>query len=384
MWACRLVLRRATRLAVPRSDFHHSAPHLNSGPRPKLTTLDVSARLRQHEYTLAPPGPQPGDPISEGADETLAGPVKAYDINTLHSNDPNEDSHAEARLSTGDGTGSLFGIFDGHGGASCGQVAAKRMFGYIAASLLSPEDLGQHLEARQAGKETDELYHVLEPFHEVSEFVSDIQGLYELSYVRFLESLAEEAKRDLDAFENRPMEVRLKRAFLALDNHMAEEAIRGPEMSPEEAGTRLKTLSVALSGAVATVAHIQGPELHVANCGDVTAVLGSLSENETWVAKKLTVEHNADNQDEVERIVSEHPGESVRDIMKGDRLLGILAPVRALGDFKFKWSLSTIRETLAGVSEGHLQSLPKHYLTGTANGPQTRRPASRGSWTTTT
>ena len=33
--------------------------------------------------------------------------------------------------------------------------------------------------------------------------------------------------------------------------------------------------------------------------GDCTAVIGSLSESDTWIAKKLTVEHNSDNQKEV-------------------------------------------------------------------------------------
>lgn len=104
-----------------------------------------------------------------------------------------------------------------------------------------------------------------------------------------------------------------------------------------------------MSGSVAVVAHIDGPMLNIASVGDCTAVLGSLSENETWsenvssllqffslfncvlffrVAKKLTTEHNSDNLTEVKRILSEHPKEEERDIIRGDRLLGILAPLR--------------------------------------------------------
>jgi len=108
----------------------------------------------------------------------------------------------------------------------------------------------------------------------------------------------------------------------------------------------MKTLTVALSGCVAIVAHIDDNMLHVASTGDCTAVLGSLSENETWVAKKLCAEHNSDNREEVQRIVSEHPGENSRDIIKGDRLLGILAPLRAFGDYKFKWPAKLIEEVL--------------------------------------
>ena len=51
----------------------------------------------------------------------------------------------------------------------------------------------------------------------------------------------------------------------------------------------------------------------------------------------MTAEHNSDNAAEVKRILGEHPKEEERDIIRGDRLLGILAPLRAFGDFKFKW-----------------------------------------------
>ena len=46
------------------------------------------------------------------------------------------------------------------------------------------------------------------------------------------------------------------------------------------------------------------------------------------IAKKMTTEHNSDNAAEVKRILNEHPKEEERDIIRGDRLLGILAPLR--------------------------------------------------------
>ena len=122
----------------------------------------------------------------------------------------------------------------------------------------------------------------------------------------------------------------------------------------------MKTLTVALSGCVAVVVHIDGNMLHVGSTGDCEAVLGSLSENDTWVAKKLTTAHNSDNQIEVDRIVSEHPGEKARDIIKGDRLLGILAPLRAFGDYKFKWPGQQIEEVLGPpLSRGRKSSTSK-------------------------
>jgi pyruvate dehydrogenase phosphatase len=74
---------------------------------------------------------------------------------------------------------------------------------------------------------------------------------------------------------------RLIHAFNALDEDMSNEALtRIPNSNGGE--KNMKTLTVAMSGSVAVVAHIDGPMLHVASTGDCTAVLGSLSENDTW------------------------------------------------------------------------------------------------------
>jgi pyruvate dehydrogenase phosphatase len=75
----------------------------------------------------------------------------------------------------------------------------------------------------------------------------------------------------------------------------------------------------------------------------------------------LTVDHNTDNQAEVKRILEEHPGEPKRNIFRGDRLLGMLAPLRAFGDFRFKWDASVIKETIGNLL-GHM-AVPEEYKT---------------------
>lgn len=61
----------------------------------------------------------------------------------------------------------------------------------------------------------------------------------------------------------------MQKAFLRLDEDLSQEALtKNGEL------LNLKTMSVAMSGAVACVAHIDGPHLHVANVGDSCAVLG--------------------------------------------------------------------------------------------------------------
>ena len=51
---------------------------------------------------------------------------------------------------------------------------------------------------------------------------------------------------------------------------MSDEAIT--HAGDDEVG--LMTSTVALSGAVSVIAHLDGPMLHIASCGDCVAVLG--------------------------------------------------------------------------------------------------------------
>lgn len=126
---------------------------------------------------------------------------------------------------------------------------------------------------------------------------------------------------------------------------------------------------MALSGSTACVAHISNGVLHVANLGDSRAVLGVQETDGRWSALSLTNDHNAQNPDELQRILGEHPLSERRTVVRHDRLLGLLLPFRAFGNIRFKWSaemLSRLFETrpdvLSALSEA-VQTLPPHYLT---------------------
>lgn len=65
------------------------------------------------------------------------------------------------------------------------------------------------------------------------------------------------------------MKTALENAFIRLDEDLSREAL-----TPVNGQLNMKTLSVAMSGTVACVAHIDGPHLHIAHVGDCCAVLG--------------------------------------------------------------------------------------------------------------
>ncbi|XP_058790534.1 pyruvate dehydrogenase [acetyl-transferring]-phosphatase 1, mitochondrial [Phymastichus coffea] len=296
---------------------------------PWLTPHEVTDILQTNEFTKEFTGPNS---------------VKSYDSNQLASNNPIEDTRAEARCLLTNGF--LMGVFDGHGGSACAQVVSKRLLNYIAAYLLPPNMLQTFLQSVISGKNSQ----LLESFNDKAKLVNELNEIYQKSFIQFLKDLAEN-----NANKEFQMEAAIENAFLRLDNDISDEALNSTKSNV----TRL--LSVAMSGAVAAVAHIDGPHLHVASAGDCQVVLGVLSENDMWSAKMMTVEHNTDNRTEVERIFSEHPPNEKTTAIKMERLLGQLAPLRAIGDFRYKWSLELMQKKV--VPYYGENAIPPNYLT---------------------
>jgi len=227
-------------------------------------------------------------------------------------------------------SGTLFSVFDGHGGPSCAQVVAKRLVQYISAAMLPT---GVLKELASPSNLPPPEFNLFESWNDNFELVEDLAQLYSKSMHKFIIQL--QKRDDKKEFS---MEDVLTRAFLHLDEDISNEA-RLEKVDPrgrvQPESLHVKTLSVALSGSVGCVAHVDEEHLHVASCGDCKAVLGSWNgENESWDTQLLSTDHNAENTKEVERILGEHP-ESERDsIIRNDRLFGQLAPLRAFGDVR--------------------------------------------------
>jgi pyruvate dehydrogenase phosphatase len=275
---------------------------------------------------------------NEHTEEIYKGSVKSFDTNQLASNSPIEDSRTEgACLLT---SGLLLGIFDGHAGPSCSQVISKRIMRYIAASLVPPDILKEQL---QQGAESHSF---LKCINDKLEFVKEVRDIYEKSFAKYAWELTEADQTNFQMAE------RLENAFLRLDADISAEALDSPSA---------RTMSVAMSGAVAIVAHIDGPHLHIANVGDCSAVMGTLTDTGQWHSKKLTNEHNCENVNELQRILSEHPSTERDTVIRADRLLGQLAPLRALGDFRYKWPMEVLKNHVVPQYGEH--TVAPYYLT---------------------
>ncbi|KAJ3829322.1 protein serine threonine phosphatase 2C [Lentinula raphanica] len=70
-----------------------------------------------------------------------------------------------------------------------------------------------------------------------------------------------------------------------------------------------------------------------ASLGDCQAVLGQ-KQSSTWTTTILSANHNAAEPSEVARVRSEHPGEE--NVVDKNRVLGLIAVTRAIGDHQFK------------------------------------------------
>lgn len=243
----------------------------------------------------------------------------------------------------------MFGVFDGHAGGSCAQIIAKRLLRYIGAGLVPPSRLRELLDA---GARSDSF---LQCHNDRVDFVAQIRSVYEESFARYAHDLVQHTPLLLDQQQQQSFSSNsvgggddaaagidtvariMEHASVRLDADLSAEALQS-DCSDE------RMMAVAMSGAVACTVHVVGNVLHVCSTGDCAAVLGSQTETGQWQTRKLSVTHSAENSSEVQRIRSEHPTSERYSVLRAERLLGQLAPLRAFGDFRYKWPRETLLE----------------------------------------
>ncbi|XP_028966634.1 pyruvate dehydrogenase [acetyl-transferring]-phosphatase 1, mitochondrial [Galendromus occidentalis] len=287
---------------------------------PKLGPPEVTHILRKNEAHFD---------LQEGS-------VNEVDLNQLPSNNPIEDRIVIARNRLT--TGATFGVFDGHGGSRMAQVISQRLPHYFALSVSPHEILEQYVRSKQKPLLIERIF--------------SLDQLSDWQYSCHLKSLQRFAEKILKSTERLTTSELLCESFDFLDHEVSREI--------QDAGTE-EALTLATQGCVATIAHITDQHLYVASTGDCRAVLGICDESGRWVARALNKEHSCENVEEIQRILGEHPKSEINSIIRGERLLGNLAPLRAFGDFTFKWKREDIVKHLVPLYGERV--IPHHYLT---------------------
>ncbi len=312
--------------------------------------------LPDHGYvpTLSPPQVTSLLTVNEAAvHNATAGhdSVYGFESNMLPSNHPIEDRRAVGRLPLSGGL--LFGVYDGHAGAACAQAVSERLMDYIAVSLL-PHDL---LEKVSHGMKAKDALEFIQRYVFHNDYVSEeLMALYRSSLYKYIVEML--SLGGMDEEEDSSIAHKLKSAFMRLDNDISHEA------APVGGVVNFDHLQVALSGSCATVAHIYEREINVATTGDVRAVLGYRDETGNWKAKPLSVDQNADNQSEADRVKSGHPMSEAGSVLKNNRLLGQLIPLRAFGDIRYKWNAKDLKHLGSLLDMVYAQNVvPPHYYT---------------------
>ncbi|CAD5206653.1 unnamed protein product [Bursaphelenchus okinawaensis] len=266
--------------------------------------------------------------------------VVKVDVSQLAANRPVEDFFSAVKCLSSNAH--LFGVFDGHGGASCARHVSTRLFDYICASVLEKHTLAQI----PLNERIQHLFSSADP--RLPSFVRDVHDFN-------VREFNERFRRHEDMSTVRKA---LQLAFTRLDSDVCNGAL------PDSRGRVCRmSVNVATSGSCAILTHIRRGHLHVANAGDCAAVLGVMN-NGHLVARQLSKPHTIDNIDESNRVRSQHPVSERATILKGGRLLGELYPLRAFGDIRYKWPLElqkVVLEPLGMTPPNALNSPP--YLT---------------------
>ncbi|XP_037308351.2 pyruvate dehydrogenase [acetyl-transferring]-phosphatase 2, mitochondrial [Pungitius pungitius] len=313
-----------------------------------LSSVQINGFLRSNEQSVS---------VSEFDGRGLCA-VRKFESNQLAANTPNEDRHTAATCLQSKGM--LFGVFDGHGGWACAQAVSERLLLYAAVAMMSKQRLEELEKCMEHGGAVPPI---LQWYKHHADFnYRECASLY-IDHLRvFWQELLDSEEHG----EGMSPADALEWSFKRLDADISLEA-QVPLYNDLMKSTAIQ---VAFSGCTACVAHISTDRIHVANSGDSRAVLGVLEEDGSWSALPLSLDHNTQNQAEVERIKAQHPPSERNTVVTDDRLLGVLMPLRGFGDVRFKWSLELQQSILASLESGvDLDSLnlyqytPPNYLT---------------------
>ena len=237
--------------------------------------------------------------------------IRSFDVNYLGSNSPIEDRYVTG-FSPALGIG-LFSVIDGHKGFRCSHFIQNHLLQYVTSALFM--QVGENKKADL----------------EICMTMNQTSTTTEPHFAW--------AKESVHSIPSSVVEECLTAAFNSLEGYISSQALndaklvlQGHSLAPDMKERVLR----AIEGACVTLAMVQVDSISVATTGDCRVVVGQQLEDNSWLAVPLSVDQNAMNILEIERLKLAHPGEEDTVIFNG-RVLGSLMPFRTFGDVDFKW-----------------------------------------------
>ncbi|PKI84239.1 [pyruvate dehydrogenase (acetyl-transferring)]-phosphatase [Malassezia vespertilionis] len=340
-----------------------------------LSQAEVDTRLRAHERSTKierPPG---------------ACLVARYDTNTVASNDPIEDKHAEVIVERDRGVdeplpkstqppdaprGDLcfFTVMDGHGGPDTSTMLSEKLVAFVALELDKVfRETGEYAKmGRSHVSTTSAIWHSLfggdknaashrlatsaldgDPAIVQRAIVKGFRGLDKEIVTTPLELLKQcelslaAAKTSHIAAPGEATNSLSSLAHTIWPSNISGQASSSPFVTVSQT-TAQDAMLPALSGSCALMLYVDSArrDLYVANTGDSRAVAGYWDErNSRWEVEALSVDQTGRNPEELKRIQREHPSDENDTVIQRGRVLGGLEPTRAFGDARYKWDAST-------------------------------------------
>ncbi|KAI9304874.1 phosphatase 2C-like domain-containing protein [Cunninghamella echinulata] len=213
--------------------------------------------------------------------------IRAVYTSQLASNRPVEDHYSNYLV----GNKALFaGVYDGHIGPLCSKLIQKQLPIYVARQL---ENKGEQETVEDA---------ISTAFVDLDD---DIQQRF---YDLFPKNVTKLTEKDIqDAVRKHP-------------NPAAADLI----------------IKEAIHGSCACAVYIDGDDVYAANTGDSRVVIVRQEEDGKWTGRRLVEEESPANPDWRAHMISQHPPDEAENIIRRNRIFGLIAVGGSFGDIMYK------------------------------------------------
>ncbi|CAO3626109.1 unnamed protein product [Cunninghamella blakesleeana] len=213
--------------------------------------------------------------------------IRAVYTSQLGSNRPIEDHYSSYLIGN---NGLYAGVYDGHIGPLCSKLIQKQLPIYIARQLENK-------------KENDTIEDAIS-----TAFVDLDDDIQQRFYDLFPRNVSKLTEKDV------------------------QNAVR---KHPNPAAADL-IIKEAIHGSCACSVYIDGDDVYAANTGDSRVIIVRQEEDGKWVGRRLVEEESPANPLWRAHMISQHPSDESENIIKRNRIFGLIAVGGSFGDIMYK------------------------------------------------